>query len=458
MAVEKDIGRLDVLVDKSSTVRVVEPPSDLNGQVDGECRRRFRPTRVQATFGDPVEQAAVGHVLGEHAWHVIELADVVAAADVRVQPQRHPVLGLPDEELLLLCGLEPLGLRTLHRQVDAPLQVPNPQHLPHPTHPSNLPHLVATLHDFADRPRRRSASRTHHRTTTCPPANKSGTLHGAAELKTQPWIAGALLKAFRVDAGLSQEQLGQKVFLRVTARAAQTKLASIENGDRSPHESELTALQTVLGITDPQLLALMRRMLENSSQRGRWGGHRAVYAENFRKYVDLEEDADLIRDVAVGLMPELLMCENYVRAIFEGRTETPELLEASVAARLARSALLDEDEEKRSFHFILCESAARKAPRGNRAVVREQIAHVVALSRRANIRVQVVPFIQSKDAVDLMLYPFTYLRIPAEGVAGSFEYVHIGAPDDRRFTDATSAGLGDDDARRFLMEISREYR
>ena len=135
-------------------------------------------------------------------------------------------------------------------------------------------------------------------------------------------------------------------------------------------------------------------------------------------------------------------------------------------------AVLNEDNEHRSFHFILCESAARKAPKGNRAVVREQIAHVIALSRRANITVRVVPFIQPQNAADVMLYPFTYLRIPAERIAGSFEYVHIGAPDARRyldhkqavevysrhFTDAMEAGIGDDDARRFLMEISREYR
>ena len=281
---------------------------------------------------------------------------------------------------------------------------------------------------------------------------------------------GALLKKFRVDAGLSQEKLGQKVFPGVGGRAAQSKLAAIENGDRSPHESELVALQTVLGVSDPDLLRMMKYMLENSSQRGRWGGYRAVYAENFRRYIDLESDADLIRDVAVGLMPDLLMCENYVRAVFEGRTETRELFETSVTARMTRTAVLD-DEERR-FHFILCESAARKAPRGNRSVVREQIAHVVALSRRPNITVQIVPFIQPPDVVDLLLYPFTYLRIPAEGSADSFEYVHIGAPDDRRyldhrqaiqvydrrFTDAVAAGLGGEDARRFLMEISREYR
>jgi hypothetical protein len=281
---------------------------------------------------------------------------------------------------------------------------------------------------------------------------------------------GALLKKFRVDAGLSQEQLGRQVFPRIGGRAAQSKLAAIEIGDRSLHASELEALQSVLGIRDPELITLMTGMLRASSQRGRWGGYRAAYAENFRKFVDLEEDADLIREVAVGLMPDLLMCENYVRAVLAGHKETAELFESTVTASSARAVVLDDNE--RRFHFILCESAVRKAPRGDRALVREQVAHVIALSQRPNVAVQVVPFIQPMDTAYPVLYPLTYLRIPADGFVDCFEYVHIGAPDDRRylvdkqalqvydrcFSDAAAAAIGGDDARRFLREISREYR
>lgn len=284
---------------------------------------------------------------------------------------------------------------------------------------------------------------------------------------------GALLRKYRVDAELSQEQLGQKVFQRASARTAQSKLAAIENGDRSPHESELKTMQIVLGIEDPAVLDKMEFMLQHSSQRGRWGGYRAVYDDEVRKYIDLEEDSDRIRDIAVGLMPDLLMCEAYVRVVFEGRAQSDELLQASVDARLSRTSLLEQGDESRQFHFILCESAVRKTPRGNRAVIREQIAHVIALSKRENVKIQVIPFVRTElDTLDPMLYPFTSLRVPTEGIASSLEYVRIGAPDDRRylddkqaidvydrrFTDATEAGIGGEDARRFMKEISREYR
>jgi hypothetical protein len=281
---------------------------------------------------------------------------------------------------------------------------------------------------------------------------------------------GDIVRKFRTAAGLSQTQLGEKVF--PDARRPQAKVAMIETGDRSPHELELRELQKALGIEDHRHRDQMKEMWKKSSQRGRWDGFRAVHAEDFRRYVDLEEDAGLIREVAVGWMPDLLMCESYIRTIAEGRTQTTDLFEEAVEARLARTALLADDEGRRRFHFVLCESAARKAPSGDRALVREQVAYVLALSQRPNIEIQVVPFIQTSHDVDDKLYPFTYFHVPAEGIADAIEYVHIGAPDARRyinqkatiavyerlFTAATNAGLGGDDARLFLDEIRAEYR
>ncbi len=283
---------------------------------------------------------------------------------------------------------------------------------------------------------------------------------------------GTVVRNHRIDAGLSQAELGRKVFEDVGDHAAQTRVAKIENGERQPDGLELSALQSALGIRDPKLVELMKSMYKKSSQRGRWGGYRAVYDESFRKYIDLEEDADLFCDVSVGLMSDLLMCESYIRAICEGCAETSDLFEANVEARLARTRLLDDDNRDRNFHFLLCESAVRKAP-GGRAVVREQIAHIIDLSERPHIEIQVVPFIQtSKHAADSILYAFTYLHIPAEHTAPSFEYVHIGAPDYRRYLDKPSAvrayldrftkgadcGIGGDDAVLFLKEIWRENR
>lgn len=284
---------------------------------------------------------------------------------------------------------------------------------------------------------------------------------------------GALLRKFREDAGLTQEQLGQRVFPKVSPGYAQSKIAAIEGGDRSLHEADLKTMLARLDVTDPDMVALMQQLHEHSSQRGRWGGYRAVYGESFRKYIDLEEDADRIRGVGVGVIPDLLQCESYARALF-GDLYSSEVNEAAVQARMARTRLLQRAGEERIFHFVLCESALRKMYGPNRAVVREQVAHLIALTRMPGIIIQVAPFTQSSaDAAKAILYPFTILRIPVQGIASSLEYVYLSTPGedrrylddkssvevyDRLFTRAIPAGQEGEHARRFMQEISREYR
>lgn len=282
---------------------------------------------------------------------------------------------------------------------------------------------------------------------------------------------GALLKRFRMQKGMSQQELGMLVFPRSSARTAQSTLAAIESGQRSLHPADLSSLQQRLGIDDPDVIADMARMLEQSSQRGRWGGYRAVFEEGFRRWVDLEEEADRIRTVSVGLHPDLAMCEAYVREIFRGKTRDDDVYEASVAARMSRTKLLDQTDSERIFHFILDESCLHKAPRGNRVVLREQISHMIDLSRRENIRVQIVPFApNSPHAEEAMLYPFTSVRVPSQGLESSLEFVFVGVAGDyryidakpvveiydRRFSHATEAGLYGDAARRFMQDRCNE--
>lgn len=284
---------------------------------------------------------------------------------------------------------------------------------------------------------------------------------------------GALIKKFRRDSGMSQEQLGGHIFPRASVRTRQSKLARIEAGELFPHVSELEKMQQVLGITDPELIAKMKFMHEHSSQRGRWGGYRAVFSESFRKYIDLEEDADRIRDIAVGVVPDLLQCEHYIQALLQERGRGDGWLKTVTEARLARAELLHRtDDEAPIVHFVLCESAIRRVY-GDRTVAREQIGHLIALSRLPNVTIQVVPFVtKSVGGSGHVLYTFTSMRIPTHTLASSLEFVYVSVPGDRRylddkesveiydrlFTGAVKVGLDDEDSRRFMNEIRREYR
>jgi hypothetical protein len=203
-----------------------------------------------------------------------------------------------------------------------------------------------------------------------------------------------------------------------------------------------------------------------------------VYAESFRKFVDLEEDADRIRGIAVNIMPDVFQCESYIRAVFadEAESNTADWLDAAVAARLDRASILRTSAAGRPeppiIHWVLDESAIRRVY-GSRPIAREQIRHTIAISKLPNVTVQVVPF-EHKTAkgAKAVLHPFTTLRIPVSGIASSLEYVYLSTPGDKRylddkaaveaydrlFTRAMTAALDERDSRTYMEEIAREYR
>jgi hypothetical protein len=65
-------------------------------------------------------------------------------------------------------------------------------------------------------------------------------------------------------------------------------------------------------------------------------------------------------------------------------------VERRVALRLERQKYLV-DERAPDFHIILDEAALRR-PYGDRAVMRGQLQHLIEVSERPNVRLQVVPF------------------------------------------------------------------
>jgi transcriptional regulator with XRE-family HTH domain len=289
---------------------------------------------------------------------------------------------------------------------------------------------------------------------------------------------GSLVRHFREQAGLTQEQLGGKIFPRASVKSAQNKIALVESGQGGIHPADLSKLLELCEVGDPDMLALIEQMHTNTSQRGRWGGYRAVYAEAFRKHIDLEEDASVIRQVEVEFCPDLIQCESYIRALFapgydEGFFTAD--FEQAVQARLARGLVLQPsaagDSGPVSFRVVLSESCLRRVI-GNREVMREQVSFLVGLSKLPNINLQIVPF----TARVVTAYPtfdrFSMFRIPAPGVAGDLEFVYLSNGNDprylddktsveihdRKFEDARASALRPDESRRFLKEIERDFR
>jgi transcriptional regulator with XRE-family HTH domain len=274
----------------------------------------------------------------------------------------------------------------------------------------------------------------------------------------------ALLRHLREQKGLTQEEVGALIWPGTSNRSVQNKITRLEHGDGGISEKDLHALLKAYGTTNGVTLDLALRLNGGTSQRGRWRGARASHPEPFRQYVDLEEDAELIRLVAVEQIPPLLQSESYLRS---GRPA-----EETAVAILDRQRVLFR-EEPAEVYAVLSESCVRRI-RGNSPVMADQIGHLLRLSERPNITLQLVPFSPRPGlTVDVVLERFTLLRLTAPGVLGEFRqhldfaFAITGGrlnpagnvqAYEQLWLNATMGALSPESTRRFLREVQRNFR
>jgi hypothetical protein len=235
--------------------------------------------------------------------------------------------------------------------------------------------------------------------------------------------------------------------------------AAISYGDLLTLARELSLEQ---GYTDT-LVALH----QDSNKRGFWStGYNRAYHDDFRLLVDLERSADLLRCLESEIAPDLVQCEAYIRALFSAHGSDGDVtVEDWVQARLQRQEVLTRDHPVQ-YHVVLSESSLWREY-GGVSVMREQINHMITLSKRENVLLQVLTFKERASGTQVATRPFIMVRVPSPGVAGPLELGYIQGEkeiryiDDKKALDAyekawrllTSAALPAEDSRRFMRYI-----
>ncbi|WP_217171282.1 helix-turn-helix transcriptional regulator [Streptomyces sp. AC512_CC834] len=186
-------------------------------------------------------------------------------------------------------------------------------------------------------------------------------------------LLGAELRHAREKSGLSQEELGARLFV------SGSFIGQLESGTRRMQPEYARLLDDVLGTED-----FFRRNCAASAK--------SKYPEHFAEAAEAEGAATEIREYAPLLIPGLLQTPAYTRAVCRAYQPTApdDVIEALVAARMDRAQLLDDPTEPLLW-VVLDEAALRRAT-GGREVMAEALAHIVALVRRNRIIVQVLPF------------------------------------------------------------------
>jgi transcriptional regulator with XRE-family HTH domain len=189
-------------------------------------------------------------------------------------------------------------------------------------------------------------------------------------------LFGAILRRFRVKAGLSQEQLGARVF------CSGDLIGKIEYGQRAPSEQFAVACDAVPELNTGGILDELREMLRDYLKQRAYPGW-------FIGWPEKEADAKILRWFELVVVPGLLQTQDYARALLAQRIGGPGDADDVVAARLARQEILVRDQPPELW--VVIDEAVLHRPVGGARVMHDQLRHLIEAAQRPSIVIQVIP-------------------------------------------------------------------
>jgi transcriptional regulator with XRE-family HTH domain len=271
---------------------------------------------------------------------------------------------------------------------------------------------------------------------------------------------GAELRRYREQAGLTIEQVAEHM------RCSTSKISRLETGQIGSSPNDVREILTLFGVGEPTLLELVE-VAKETRQRGWWQRHGTVLTSDF---VAFEQAASLIRSYEAQCVPGLLQTEEYARHLLAGAQnllvddeEDETLLENRLHVRMRRRSLLTQDDPLQLWCVI--DESALLRPVGSATVMRGQIDHLVTMSEKDNVTIQILPLrVGAHPGMDgsFAILRFTHESDPdavyvTTATGGAFlekpEHVrrHV-----RVFELLTSVALTPQDSRRFMLSLWKE--
>jgi len=117
------------------------------------------------------------------------------------------------------------------------------------------------------------------------------------------------------------------------------------------------------------------------------------FPASFRPFAAYEAEATALYVFEHSLVPGLLQTPGYARAVLATRPNTAgDEIDNLVAARLARQEVLTRDDPSPPLLWALIDEGVLYRPVAPADVMHGQLMHLVEMSRRPNITVQVLPY------------------------------------------------------------------
>ena len=185
---------------------------------------------------------------------------------------------------------------------------------------------------------------------------------------------GAELKRRRENAGITQTELGARVFV------SGGYIGQFEQAIRKPQLDVAQRIDAALQ-TDGIFERLWRKLIKEQP-----------YTEYFAHAAELERLATEICEFAPAVVPGLLQTREYARALFLANRPfaADEHIEELIKGRMDRTRLLTD--ATRPVYWVVLHETVLRIPVGGPSVMGHQLHHIAALVRERKVLVQVLPF------------------------------------------------------------------
>jgi transcriptional regulator with XRE-family HTH domain len=170
-----------------------------------------------------------------------------------------------------------------------------------------------------------------------------------------------------------------------------SKVSRIETSQSAVTGSDLRRLLDLYAVTGSQRDRLVE-LGRNAQQRGWWDAYSDTLRPEVATLIALEGDAESVRWWAPMVLPGLLQTEQYAREVIRSHVlmAPPARIERRVQVRRTSQEILSRNDPP-EITVILDEAVVQRVV-GGPEVHRGQLLHLLEISERPNITLQVLPF------------------------------------------------------------------
>lgn len=211
----------------------------------------------------------------------------------------------------------------------------------------------------------------------------NGVVTSSSPAVLKRWIA-LELKRLRKESGLKQKDAAARI------GRSQQHVGYLESARNLPSAGDLEIL---LGLYGKQDRTEFMRELLTAAKRGKnwWANLSSAVPPWFDLFLGLEAGAAELSSFDALLVRGLLQTRAYAEAVIRADSDlTDEEVQQRVELRMGRQRILDREDDPVRLWTVLDEAVLYRK-RGDSEVMREQLAHLLDMSERPRIDIQVLP-------------------------------------------------------------------